>query len=294
MPTADGRLIALNPDNGAVCRGFGGGTRPDRPVGQHAQRQAGRLLLDLAAGRHAEAGHRRRHGARQLSRPRSSPASSAPSTSTPARWSGTGTPAIPTPTAPLAAGPDLHAELAQQLVGLQRRRGARHGLCPARQPAARPVGRPPQRQRSSASRPRSSRSTSPPARCAGCSRRVHHDLWDYDVPAQPALIDLDDQAAPTVPALVQPTKQGELLRARPPHRRADPAGHGSAGAARRRAAATRPRRRSRSRRSRSRPPPLTGSGHVGRDAVRPARLPHRLPPLALRGPLHAAFDARAR
>ncbi|MEF2073974.1 glucose/quinate/shikimate family membrane-bound PQQ-dependent dehydrogenase [Consotaella aegiceratis] len=38
---------------------------------------------------------------------------------------------------------------------------------------------------------------------------VHHDLWDYDVPAQPSLIDLTIDGQ-TVPALVQPTKQGEL------------------------------------------------------------------------------------
>lgn len=39
---------------------------------------------------------------------------------------------------------------------------------------------------------------------------VHHDLWDYDVPAQPSLLDLQiDQQ--TVPALVQPTKQGEVF-----------------------------------------------------------------------------------
>ena len=39
---------------------------------------------------------------------------------------------------------------------------------------------------------------------------VHHDLWDYDVPAQPSLIDLtiDGQRAR---ALVQPTKQGEVF-----------------------------------------------------------------------------------
>lgn len=35
---------------------------------------------------------------------------------------------------------------------------------------------------------------------------THHDLWDYDVPAQPTLIDLDG-----VPALVQPTKRGEIF-----------------------------------------------------------------------------------
>jgi quinoprotein glucose dehydrogenase len=39
---------------------------------------------------------------------------------------------------------------------------------------------------------------------------VHHDLWDYDVPAQPSLVDLQIGNA-TVPALVQPTKQGELF-----------------------------------------------------------------------------------
>jgi quinoprotein glucose dehydrogenase len=39
---------------------------------------------------------------------------------------------------------------------------------------------------------------------------VHHDLWDYDVPAQPTLVDLDI-GGQRVPALVQPTKQGELF-----------------------------------------------------------------------------------
>ncbi|CAN5897872.1 glucose/quinate/shikimate family membrane-bound PQQ-dependent dehydrogenase [soil metagenome] len=39
---------------------------------------------------------------------------------------------------------------------------------------------------------------------------VHHDLWDYDVPSQPSLVDLNIDGA-TVPALVQPTKQGELF-----------------------------------------------------------------------------------
>ncbi len=39
---------------------------------------------------------------------------------------------------------------------------------------------------------------------------VHHDLWDYDVPAQPVLVDLTVKGR-RVPALVQPTKQGELF-----------------------------------------------------------------------------------
>lgn len=38
---------------------------------------------------------------------------------------------------------------------------------------------------------------------------VHHDLWDMDVPAQPSLVDLTIGGA-DVPALVAPTKQGEV------------------------------------------------------------------------------------
>src|SRR3546814_14749747 len=38
---------------------------------------------------------------------------------------------------------------------------------------------------------------------------VHHDLWDMDVPAQPSLLDLDLPGG-VVPALVQPTKQGDV------------------------------------------------------------------------------------
>lgn len=38
---------------------------------------------------------------------------------------------------------------------------------------------------------------------------VHHDLWDRDFPAQPSLIDLTVSGA-TVPALIAPTKQGEV------------------------------------------------------------------------------------
>ena len=40
---------------------------------------------------------------------------------------------------------------------------------------------------------------------------VHHDLWDYDVPSQPALVDLPDGHGGTVPALLQTTKRGQLF-----------------------------------------------------------------------------------
>lgn len=39
---------------------------------------------------------------------------------------------------------------------------------------------------------------------------VHHDLWDMDVPAQPALLDLTSKDGTTIPALVAPTKQGDI------------------------------------------------------------------------------------
>ena len=39
---------------------------------------------------------------------------------------------------------------------------------------------------------------------------VHHDLWDMDVPAQPALIDLTKPDGAVVPALVGSTKQGDI------------------------------------------------------------------------------------
>jgi quinoprotein glucose dehydrogenase len=39
---------------------------------------------------------------------------------------------------------------------------------------------------------------------------VHHDLWDYDAPAQPTLFPLKRQGK-TVPAVVQPTKMGLLF-----------------------------------------------------------------------------------
>lgn len=39
---------------------------------------------------------------------------------------------------------------------------------------------------------------------------VHHDLWDYDVASQPVLVDLPIDGA-VVPALIQPTKHGEIF-----------------------------------------------------------------------------------
>ncbi len=40
---------------------------------------------------------------------------------------------------------------------------------------------------------------------------THHDIWDYDVPSQPALYDVPDGKGGTLPALIQTTKRGQIF-----------------------------------------------------------------------------------
>jgi len=40
---------------------------------------------------------------------------------------------------------------------------------------------------------------------------VHHDIWDYDLPSQPALIDVPDLKGGTAKAVLQTTKRGQLF-----------------------------------------------------------------------------------
>ena len=40
---------------------------------------------------------------------------------------------------------------------------------------------------------------------------VHHDLWDFDLPSQPALVDMPDGKGGTIPALIQLTKRGHIF-----------------------------------------------------------------------------------
>lgn len=42
-------------------------------------------------------------------------------------------------------------------------------------------------------------------------RTVHHDIWDYDLPSQPALADVPDGNGGTVPAVIQSTKRGQIF-----------------------------------------------------------------------------------
>ena len=39
---------------------------------------------------------------------------------------------------------------------------------------------------------------------------VHHDIWDYDVPAQPGLVDVDHEGE-RIPSVAVPTKRGEIF-----------------------------------------------------------------------------------
>ena len=40
---------------------------------------------------------------------------------------------------------------------------------------------------------------------------THHDIWDYDVPSQPVLIDLPGESGEKVPAVLVPTKRSEVF-----------------------------------------------------------------------------------
>lgn len=42
-------------------------------------------------------------------------------------------------------------------------------------------------------------------------RTINHDIWDYDLPAQPALVDMPDGNGGTTPALIQITKRGQIF-----------------------------------------------------------------------------------
>ena len=40
---------------------------------------------------------------------------------------------------------------------------------------------------------------------------VHHDIWDYDLPSQPALVDVPDGKGGMIPGVLQTTKRGQLF-----------------------------------------------------------------------------------
>ena len=108
---------------------------------------------------------------------------------------------------------------------------------------------------------------------------VHHDLWDMDVPAQPSLVDLTI-GGQTVPALVAPTKQGEVFvlnrRTGEPVLPVEEVPAPSGAVQGDFTAPTQPVSA-----ISFNPPAADGKGHVGGNAARPAGVPHRFPPVRL-------------
>jgi quinoprotein glucose dehydrogenase len=207
MPTADGRLIALNPENGAVCTAFGGGTgqinlwanMPNVKPGAYYSTSPPAVARNLiiVGGTVLD----------NVSTSEQSGVIRAFDVNTGAlvwNWD-SGRPDVTTPLAPgetyVPNSPNSWSiSSVDEALGL----------------IYIPLGNQPPDQwggNRSANVDRFSSSVVALDIATGQLRwvfqTVHHDLWDYDVPSQPSLIDLNI-GGQTVPALVQPTKQGEL------------------------------------------------------------------------------------
>ena len=184
---------------------------PDRPVGPHAQSAAGRRTTrtsPVVVTR--QAGHRRRHGARQRVHARA--VRRDPRLRRRHRRAGLEL-GLGQPGRHRAdrAGPDLHAQFAQQLVDLAAST-RRWAWSTCRWATSRPTsGAASAARRSRSIRPPSWRSIWRPARCAGCSRPCITTCGTTTCPSQPSAGRPARSTARTVPALVQPTKQGELF-----------------------------------------------------------------------------------
>lgn len=208
MPTADGRVIALDPETGGVCAAFGGGTgqinlwrgMPNVRLGGYystspvvvTQRVlvVGGTVLDnvsteepsgVVRGFDVETGE--------------------------LLWNWDA--GRPDDTAPLKPGQTYTASTPNvwSIMSVDEALGMVYV----------PVGNQPPDQWGARRSPEAERVSSSvvaldvaTGRMRWVFQTVHHDLWDYDVPSQPTLVDLTIAGA-TVPALVQPTKQGELF-----------------------------------------------------------------------------------
>ncbi|WP_152046457.1 glucose/quinate/shikimate family membrane-bound PQQ-dependent dehydrogenase [Aureimonas psammosilenae] len=208
MPTADGRLIALDPETGHVCRAFGNGTgqidlwsqMPNVKPGAYYSTSpavvarglivvAGTVLDNVSTKEQSGVirGYDAETGALRWAFD-----SAKPDSTQPLPEGETYTPNSPNSWSTMAVDETL-------------------GLVYA------PMGNQPPDQWGGNRSPEVERISSSVIALdlqTGALRwvfqTVHHDLWDYDVPAQPSLIDLDINGQ-SVPALVQPTKQGELF-----------------------------------------------------------------------------------
>ena len=208
MPTADGRLIALNPDNGHVCSAFGGGAgqvnlwegMPNRSPGAYYSTSPPVVTRDLVVvggtvldnvSTHEQSGVIRAYDIET------------------GRLVWNWDSANPDDTAPLAPGKTYvpNSPNSWSISSVDEPLGLVYV----------PLGNQPPDQWGGRRSPAVEKYSSAivaldlgTGHVRWAFQTVHHDLWDYDVPSQPSLLDLRVGSV-TVPVLVQPTKQGELF-----------------------------------------------------------------------------------
>jgi quinoprotein glucose dehydrogenase len=208
MPTADGRLIALDPDTGAVCRSFGGGRgqidlwahMPNLKPGSYYATSPAVVTqkLVIVGGTVLD----------NFSTQEQSGVIRAFDIETGAlvwNWDS----GNPEATAPLAEGQSYtpNSPNSWSISSVDEALGMVYVPMGNQPPDQWGGRRSPAVEQYSSSVVALDLAT---GRARWVFQTVHHDLWDYDVPAQPSLIDLTVNGA-SVPALVQPTKQGELF-----------------------------------------------------------------------------------
>ncbi len=208
MPTADGRLIALDPETGSVCKRFGGGSgqidlwnnmpnvRPGAyystspPVVTRGLVIVGGTVLDNVST-HEQSGVIRAYDVETGG----------------LVWNWDS--GNPDDTAPIADGQTytVNSPNSWSISSVDEELGMVYV----------PLGNQPPDQWGGNRSPAVERFSSAvvaldlgTGRLRWVYQTVHHDLWDYDVPSQPGLVDLTI-GGERVPALVQPTKQGELF-----------------------------------------------------------------------------------
>jgi quinoprotein glucose dehydrogenase len=206
MATADGRLLALNPDDGHLCASFGNGGQVNLWVGMPNYQPGGYYStsppvvtskLVIVGGTvldnwsiHEQSGVIRAYDVNtgQLVW----------------NWDSDN----PDQTAPIAAGQTykVNSPNSWSISAVDEGLGMVYVPIGNQPPDQWGPNRPPATERFSSSIVALDLAT---GAVRWVFQTVHHDLWDYDVPSQPSLVDLQVNGA-TVPALVQPTKQGEL------------------------------------------------------------------------------------
>ncbi|GEO40290.1 glucose dehydrogenase [Skermanella aerolata] len=208
MPTADGRIIALNPENGAVCTGFGGGTgqinlwrnMPNVNPGSYYSTSPVVVTKDLIVVGGTVLDNVSTNETSGVIR-----AFDVDTGDLVWNWDS----GNPDETAPI--GPDQsytpNSPNSWSILSVDENLGMVYIPLGNQPPDQWGGNRSPAVEKFSSSVVALDLAT---GQVRWNFQTVHHDLWDYDVPAQPSLIDLTVDGQ-TVPALVQPTKQGELF-----------------------------------------------------------------------------------